>query len=98
MNASFASCARAVVVMTALSTGLLVAVPAASHAAVNASTYNWTDWTTAHAEIWIYNSAFCHQSVAQMGSRVVMGQPSWSHSAAHVVGFSSTRSAYQRTC
>lgn len=79
----------------AVAGGIAFSAAVPSHAAVDGMTNNWSNWWTAHAEVWVYNKSMGYQSVARLGNTWSFGVASSRYSRAHVDGYSWTHNAYQ---
>ncbi|MFE4195856.1 hypothetical protein ACFRJ9_08320 [Paenarthrobacter sp. NPDC056912] len=85
------SCATVV----AVAGGIALSTAGPSSAAVDGMTNNWTNWWTAHAEVWVFNPSQRVRSIAHLGNTWFYGAPSNSYSWAEVTGYSWTHEAYQ---
>jgi len=79
----------------AVAVGISFSAAVPSHAGVDGMTNNWSNWWTAHAEIWVYNHSMGYQSRARLGDNWSIGARSNVYSRAHVEGYSWTHNAFQ---
>ncbi|MCA4134904.1 hypothetical protein [Arthrobacter sp. M4] len=86
---------RTVVAAMAVAGGIAFSTAVPSAAALDAMTNNWSNWWTAHAEIWIYNKGMWLQSQARLGDKWSFGEIRNDYSRARVDDFNWTHNAFQ---